>query len=157
MIADMGKTREKGTPGCGDARGHKRGRWEAAGPETGTDGAWPDGLETGTDGTETGTERAEAAAAGRQRVKRVSVRMTVGEYHAMAMLARRGGFGTIAAFLRSAAFVLLHDLRLAADGYVPSRLRDTAPDDIEGEVEAMFRECEDGGWGGWPADINGRR
>lgn len=156
MIADMGKTREKGTPGCGDARGHKRGHWEAAGTETGTDGtergtdgAWPDG-------TETGTERA-AAAAERQRVKRVSVRMTVGEYHAMAMLARRGGFGTIAAFLRSAAFVLLHDLRLAADGYVPSRLRDTAPDDIEGEVEAMFRECEDGGWGGWPADINGRR
>lgn len=100
---------------------------------------------------------AAAGQAGRERVKRVSVRMTVGEYHAMAMLARRGGFGTIAAFLRSAAFVLLHDLRLAADGYVPSRLRDTPPDDIEGEVEAMFRECEDGGWSEWPADINRRR
>lgn len=93
----------------------------------------------------------------RQRVKRVSVRMTMGEYHAMAMLAERAGFGTIAAFLRSAAFVLLHDLRLAADGFVPSKLRDTEPDDIEGEVSAMFRDCEDGGWNEWPADINRRK
>ncbi len=93
--------------------------------------------------------------------RRVSMRLTEGEWRMLSELSKRGNFPTVSNLIRSLLFAIVHDLRLACDGKLSLHSFVDVGDedeDISGEIRSMFSEMEtEGGVREWPADINGRR
>lgn len=131
--------------------------------------------------------KSSSSAFGREyRTHRVSFRLGDSDYRVFCALARRGGFASLSSFLRYLAYCSLratgqygdeipvgvlrvfrqtydHDVEVLSQAV---RLIEAARkpdgtvsvDDIEGEVAAMFRDCEERGAGlMFPGDVNWRK